>query len=93
MGKSNTNTETKEFVNPFAAGVSYSDFTKSLDGKTVEEYLTGKEKSEGELFTAEDIKWLTNELKAHAYNEENKSEFLKKANEENVALMTANEKK
>jgi len=93
MGKSNTNTETKEFVNPFAAGVSYSDFSKALNGKTVEEYLAGKEKSEGELFTAEDIKWLTNELKAHTYNEENKEAFIKKANEENVALMTANEKK
>jgi len=47
----------KKFINPFDAGVSYSDFLKSLPkDKTVSQHLKGK-------CTNEQIKWIQTELK------------------------------
>ena len=54
-----------EFVNPFKAGVSYSDFANALGDKSVSEYLNGQFKTEGVEFTSEDIEWLTQEIETH----------------------------
>lgn len=47
--------ENKDFINPFETGVSYDEFQKALDKKTVAEYCKGK-------LTEEEISWLESEL-------------------------------
>jgi hypothetical protein len=76
-----------EFVNPLAKGVSYNDFIKALGEKSVKEYLEGKEKAEGELFSEAEIDWIAKEIKAHELNEKNKEANLKKAQAEHTALV------
>jgi hypothetical protein len=44
-----------KFLNPFDAGVTYSEFQKALGKKSVAEYCKGK-------LTEDEIKWLENEL-------------------------------
>lgn len=74
------------FVNPLKEGVSYNDFIKALGTKTVKEYLSNGKKEDGSDFTEAEIKWLTDEVKAHKYNEENKAEFEKIHKQEAINL-------
>lgn len=48
--------EVKGFVNPFNKGVSYADFLKAVNGKSIDEYCKGKLENEK-------IEWLKNEIK------------------------------
>lgn len=49
--------DTKEFVNPFEAGVSYADFKKAIPkGKTIKEYCNGK-------LSEDEINWIEDEIK------------------------------
>jgi hypothetical protein len=93
MGKNNNTTEAGEFVNPFAPGVSLKEFETALAGKSVKEYLADQMKSEIDSFTDEDVKWIESEIKKAAYNEKNRDEFLRIANEEHRALVMNNNKK
>jgi len=68
INESVENVNGKDFVNPFAQGVSYKDFKKALGKKSVGEYLEGKEKTPGVSFTDVDVEWLEQELQAHANN-------------------------
>lgn len=82
------------FVNPFQKGVTYQDLIDALkEGETVSEYLSGKEKSEGVLFTTQDIEWITNEVNAYIENTKNKDELLKKAHADFKKLQNANDEK
>ncbi len=54
-----------EFVNPFAPGVTYDEFTKALDGKTAAEYCKGQ-------LTEDQIMWLDADLIHYYNNKKNK---------------------
>lgn len=49
--------QVQEFINPFAAGVSYKSFLEAIpEGVSVEDYCKDK-------LTPEQIEWLVNDLK------------------------------
>ena len=80
------NEKETSLVNPFKEGISYNDFTKALGTKTVKEYLSSAKKEDGSEFTEADINWLSTEVKALKYNEENKAEFEKIHKQEAIDL-------
>lgn len=56
-----TETAVSEWVNPFAAGVTYEEFEKALNGKTPREYCAGK-------LDPELIAWLENDFTIYLTN-------------------------
>jgi len=45
-----------KFLNPFKSGVTYTQFLKAVDKKTISEYCKNK-------LTNEQIEWLENDIK------------------------------
>ena len=46
-----------KFINPFESGVTYKQFLKAVDKKTISEYCKNK-------LTKEQIEWLENDIKS-----------------------------